>query len=122
MHACFRPCTCIINILSLFSALVYVYGFCLYCSWKCHRPGHLAEDCLVNSCSQVCHQCSSCIKVHLFLLYNELFCFLSRSQWPVIDLVPFPGIFLDCIEGLEISVYFLSPCNCMFPVLVLFFV
>ncbi|MED6133712.1 hypothetical protein PIB30_030685 [Stylosanthes scabra] len=24
-----------------------------YECWKCHRPGHLAEDCLVKSCSQI---------------------------------------------------------------------
>ncbi|OIV89552.1 hypothetical protein TanjilG_19368 [Lupinus angustifolius] len=22
-------------------------------SWKCHRPGHIAEDCIVNSCSEI---------------------------------------------------------------------
>lgn len=47
--------------------LSMVIWFCFYCSWKCQRPGHLAEDCLVKSCSEVCHEYYFCIKVHHFL-------------------------------------------------------
>lgn len=32
---------------------VYVFWQTSHCSWKCKRPGHLAEDCLVMTSSQV---------------------------------------------------------------------
>ncbi|KAJ1392650.1 Zinc finger, CCHC-type [Sesbania bispinosa] len=44
-----------------------------YECWKCQRPGHLAEDCLVKSCSQITEGCnrSSSIPKDLLGLYRR---------------------------------------------------